>query len=61
MITTTQTDAFRAIVDDNRLLEVALLDVIEAIARGHISGRPAGDAIAALDFLRAQIERGPSQ
>jgi hypothetical protein len=61
MITTTQTDTFRAIVDDDRLLEVALLDLFEVVARRLISGRPAGDALVSLNFLMAQIERGPNK
>jgi hypothetical protein len=61
MITTTQTDAFRAIVDDNRLIEVALFDVVDAIVRTMINRRPTGDVLTSLNFLREQLEKGPSQ
>ena len=57
MITTTQTDTFRAVVAANRLLEVALLDVLEVIARRHISGRPAGLAFQGMAGLHPAAAR----
>lgn len=56
MITSTEADAFRAIVDDNRLLETALLDVCDVIVRRMISGRQPADAIISLDNLRRRLE-----
>lgn len=56
MITSTEMDAFKGVVADNRLLETALLDLIETVARKLISGRPAGDAVISLDNLRRRIE-----
>ena len=52
MITITKSDAFRGVVDDNRLIETALLDVCEVIARRLISGKPTADVLVSLDFLR---------
>ena len=57
----TEMAAFKAVVDDNRLLECAVLDLIDIIAQRMISGRPVADALILLDCLRAQIEKGPSK
>ena len=49
MITSTEVSAFKAAIQDDRLLEVALLGLVEVIARTMISGRAPADAIVSLD------------
>jgi hypothetical protein len=57
----TEMPAFKACVADNKLIEVALFDVVDAIVRTMINRRPTGDVLTSPNFLREQLEKGPSQ
>jgi hypothetical protein len=54
---TTELDAIKAAITDDRLLQRATLDCIEALARFAIDGRSPREAIALLSHWQQTFER----